>query len=137
MGTRRSGGARSSLIPEQVLGAASAPTLELVKPGRPRLADGGCAARALAHPNAAAARVSTEQLATCPLDGGPGANISFELPQDQGLGVNAWIDPETGGLVDVETLTFTGDIEIRIDSETLTCTDDTSHPVRVGEGARR
>ncbi|WP_420880669.1 hypothetical protein [Rhodococcus sp. (in: high G+C Gram-positive bacteria)] len=65
-------------------------------------------------------------------------NIYFALPQDQGLGVNAWIDPETGSLVvDVERLTFTGGIEIRIDSETVTSTDDMSHPARVGEGARR
>ncbi|WP_346923057.1 hypothetical protein [Glutamicibacter creatinolyticus] len=93
---------------------------------------------AAAHPNAAATRVITEQLATCPFDGGPGANIYFALPQDQGAGVNAWIDPETGGLVvDVERLTFTGDIEIRINSETVTSTDDTSHPARVAEGARR
>lgn len=75
---------------------------------------------AAAHPNAAAARVITEQLASCPFDGGPGANISFVLPEDQGPGVNAWIDSETGSLVvDVERLTFTGEIEIRLDSEPL------------------
>ncbi|WJJ14281.1 hypothetical protein P9990_26020 (plasmid) [Prescottella equi] len=60
------------------------------------------------------------------------------LLEDLGLGVNALIDPETGVLVvDVERLTFTGEIEIRIDSEPLNCTNDTFRLLRVGEGARR
>ncbi|WP_157662993.1 hypothetical protein [Prescottella equi] len=73
--------------------------------------------------------------------------LRFELPDSLAgsaqlcrtrEGVNAWIDPETGGLVvDVERLTFTGGIEIRIESETVTCADDMSHPARVAEGARR
>ncbi len=67
---------------------------------------------AAAHPNAA--RVITEQLASCPFDGGPGASISFELPEERCAGVNAWIDPET-----------------------LTGTEDMSHPSMVGEGASR
>ncbi|WP_161987474.1 hypothetical protein [Prescottella subtropica] len=40
--------------------------------------------------------------------------------------MNAWIDPLTGGLVvDVERCSFDGPVEVRIDSETVTCIDGT------------
>lgn len=55
---------------------------------------------AVAHANAAAARVITEVVATCRCGGGPGADIYFyfALPsrcRRPGAGVTAWIDPET------------------------------------------
>lgn len=82
---------------------------------------------AAAHPNAREARAITDQIATCPFDGGPGANVYFALSEERAVAVNAWIDPETGGLVvDVERLSFAGEIELRIDSETVTSGNDTS-----------
>ena len=40
---------------------------------------------AAAHPNAREARVITDQIATCPFDGGPGASVYFALSEERAV----------------------------------------------------